>query len=160
MHDEPKLEQRDARRYVGIRTRAAVRDLPTVIPQLNDEIAAWLSEQGLAPSGPPLIRYYTTDMETQLDIEIGWELAQAVAGTGRIEPRTLPAGRYAVVVHQGPYDQLVGATAALLAWAEQQGIAWQMDGDEWASRVESYLTDPMEVPDPAQWRTELAFLTA
>jgi effector-binding domain-containing protein len=157
---EPKLEQRDEQPYIGIRTKAAIPELPTVIPQLHEEAHAWLGAQGMAPSGPPFIRYYTTDMATKLDIELGWPTERALASDGRIHAGVLPAGRYAVLLYTGPYENLVSVTAGLLEWAEAHNVAWKMDGEEWGSRLEWYLTDPGEEPDSAKWETELAFLTA
>jgi effector-binding domain-containing protein len=157
---EPKLEQRDEQHYVGVRTKAAIPELPTVIPQLHSEARTWLGAQGVAPSGPPFIRYYTTDMATKLDIELGWPTASALSGDGRIHVGVLPAGRYAVLLYTGPYDKLVSVTAGLLAWAEERGVKWKMDGEEWGARIEIYRKDPGDEPDPAKWETELAFLTA
>jgi hypothetical protein len=41
---------------------------------------------------------------------------------------------------------------------------WQTPGagkeEVWGGRVEFYITDPGEEPDPAKWETELAFLVA
>ena len=34
------------------------------------------------------------------------------------------------------------------------------DGDRFGSRLELYLTDPVEEPDPANWRTEVAYRLA
>lgn len=44
---------------------------------------------------------------------------------------------------------LVDATVALLAWADQHGIAWQTsaEGRERAACLEFYLTDPDIEPD-------------
>lgn len=156
---EPKLEQRNEQHYIGIRTKAAIPELPTVIPQLHSEARAWLDTQGLAPAGPPFIRYYTTDMATKLDIELGWPTAQAVSGDGHINAGVLPAGRYVVLLYTGPYDQLVSVTTGLLAWAEANGVVWKMDGEEWGARVEWYLKDPGDEPNPEKWETELAFLS-
>jgi len=36
----------------------------------------------------------------------------------------LPAGRYAVVIHAGPFGQLVEAVRNLLNWAAERGRAW------------------------------------
>jgi effector-binding domain-containing protein len=161
---EPKLEQRDEQHYVGIRTKAALPELPTVIPQLHSEAYAWLDKQGIAPAGPPFIRYYIIDMERQLDIELGWPTASALSGDGRIQAGVLPAGRYATLIYIGPYDNLVAVTAGLLAWAEANGVAWQTStagNDEvWGARVEFYLKDPGNESDPQKFETELAFLTA
>src|SRR5215212_1430442 len=109
MITEPQVEQRDAQPYVGIRTQATIPQLPTMIPQLHEEVYGWLAQQGIHPAGPPFIRYHVIDMATQLDIELGVPVAQAVAGEDRIQGRTLPAGRYAALTHTGNYADLVAA---------------------------------------------------
>jgi hypothetical protein len=67
------------------------------------------------------------------------------------------------VIHQGPYERLVETTASLLAWAEANNVSWDNQsgptGTVWKARVEHYLTDPEEQPNPAKWETKLAFLT-
>ena len=52
-------------------------------------------------------------------------------------------------IHQGPYDQLPDAWAAMHQWIESEGLR---PGD---APWESYITDPGEVPDPKDWKTEL-----
>jgi effector-binding domain-containing protein len=73
----------------------------------------------------------------------------------------LPAGRYASAIHVGPYDGLIGAVDNLLQWAQAKGLEWDKfpaeDGEHWGSRLEIYLTNPAEQPDPTEWETQLAF---
>jgi effector-binding domain-containing protein len=160
MITEPVLEYRPAQPFVAVRTRV---DIPfgELLPGLWGETIALLTNKGLGPSGPPFIRYLTTDMEKQLDIEVGFPVAAAVTGGGRVSAGVFPAGRYAVSSYFGPYDNLVAATSELLAWAEKNAIRWDTaisNGEEtWASRIEWYPTDPAQEPDPQKWQTELAF---
>lgn len=55
---EPKLEDRVALPYVGIRSQVAMQDFPNLIPQHIDEVVGWLAEQGIAPANAPIIRYH------------------------------------------------------------------------------------------------------
>ena len=163
MMTEPELKHRDEQRCAVIRQHVPIPFGPLLGP-LWGEVSEWLAGKGMKPAGPPIIRYLTTDMDKGLDIEVGFPIAAAATGSGRVSVVTLPAGRYAVTVHSGPYDELVAATAELLAWAEKNGVVWQtsiVDGVEWwAGRIESYPTDPDKEPDPQKWKTELAFLIA
>ena len=52
---EPKVEQRAAVPYMGIRTDATMEQLPTVIPQLIGEMFGWLGQQGIALRRVPAI---------------------------------------------------------------------------------------------------------
>lgn len=73
-------------------------------------------------------------------------------------------GRFAVMTHTGAPPTLVAATSALLDWAQQRGLAFDVSqtdaGEKWGCRLESYLTNPAEQPDTSQWQTELAFRLA
>jgi effector-binding domain-containing protein len=161
----PALEYRPEQPFAAIRTQVAI-PFGQVLGPLWGEVAAWLESQGIAPSGAPFIRYLTTDMSAKLDIEVGFPVAAASTGNGRVVVGAFPAGRYAVLVYTGPYegDGLVKATAALLDWAKANHVTWRVshnDGVEWwDGRAEWYLTDPRGEPDPQKWQTELAFLTA
>ena len=163
---EPKLVDRSEQPYVAIRTQVAMQELGTVIPPLLGEVFAWLGKQSLAPAGAPFIRYLVIDMATELDVELGVPVADAVPGDSRVSAGVLPAGRYATLIYAGPYegDGLMQANAALLAWGKEQGLTWDAQvterGDAFSARLESWLTDPGEEPDSAKWQTEVAIRVA
>jgi len=162
---EPKLAHRDEQPYVAIRSQVTMQELGTVLPPLIGEVFGWLGSKGVEPAGAPFWRYLVIDMEAKLEIDVAVPVATAVAGEGRIIADVLPAGRYAVLMHTGPYDDLIEVTAALLAWAEEKGLVWDKwsagpRGEGWRARIETYFTDPTEEPDPAKWETELAFKLA
>jgi effector-binding domain-containing protein len=52
------------------------------------------------------------------------------------------------MMHTGPYEKLIGAHAAMQQWIEAQGFVAQ---GSW----ESYVTDPVDYPDPDDWKTEI-----
>jgi effector-binding domain-containing protein len=128
------------------------------------EIFGWLGARGIAPAGPPFFRYHVIDMSRQLLVEAGVPVASAVDDDGDVRSGTLPGGRFAVMTHTGAPATLVAATTELLDWAEVRGLAWDMaptdEGQKWGCRLEFYLTDPAEQPDPTKWQTELAFRLA
>jgi effector-binding domain-containing protein len=163
MISEPKLEDRREQPYVGIRTQAAMQELPDVIPQLLDEVFAWLREQGVEPAGAPFIRYHVIDMQAKLDIELGSPVASPLLGDHRVKAGVLPAGRYAALVYTGVKNGIKG-NKALLDWARAKGIRWDRwddeNGDAFGARYESFLTDPADEPDPAKWETEVAIRLA
>lgn len=160
---EPKLENRSEQHYVGIRSRVSLQDLPIVIPQYLDEVAAWLEQQGVKPDGPPLMRYHVIDMATKLDITFGWPVAAPLRGNDRIVAEVLPAGRYASLIYTGVKNGIKG-NGALIEWAQSQGIQWDRwddaNGDAFGGRVEYMLDGPEDDPDPANWKTEVAIKVA
>jgi effector-binding domain-containing protein len=159
----PEIRQRAAQPYAGISAwvpMAAVGSVADRIP----EIFGWLGARGVAPAGPPFFRYHVIDMERQLLVEAGVPVTSPVEDDGEVHGGSLPAGKFAVVTHTGAPPTLVAATAALLAWAEERGLDWDVaqtdEGEKWGCRLESYLTDPTEQPDTGKWQTELAFRLA
>ena len=116
---------------------------------------AWVSAGGCS-----FFKYNVVDIERGLEIEFGIPTANAVTGDERVIAGVLPAGRYASLVHRGPYQQLYDANAALLDWIREQGLAIDVtgspQGDRFGCRLEIYLTDPAAEKDPAKLETEVA----
>jgi effector-binding domain-containing protein len=154
---EPKLVPRNEQHYVGIRKQVSMAELGTVLPPLHAEVFAWLARKAVEPAGAPFWRYLIIDMDGKLEVDVGAPVADGVQGERQIISDTLPAGTYAMTLHTGHPDELAEATAKLLAWAEEKGIRWKMDGDRWGGRVEWYYSDPETEPDMTKWETELAF---
>jgi effector-binding domain-containing protein len=157
---DPQIQQRDPQPYAGLPVTVTMETFPAAADASFPELFGWLRDHGLAPAGAPFIRYHVIDMEAELEIEFGIPVTAPVEASGRVRPGVLPAGRYATLIHVGPYDQLVAANAALQDWAQREGITLESspDGRRWAGRVEHYLTDPAAEPDPAKWETEVAYL--
>lgn len=160
---EAEVTERAAQPYVGIAGQVAMASLGSVADRIP-EIFGWLGARGIAPAGPPFFRYNVIDMERQLEVEAGVPVASAVDGDANVQPGTLPAGRYATLLHVGAPPTLQAATAALLAWAAERDLTWDMsetgEGEKWGCRLEIYLTDPAEQPDLSRWETQLAFRLA
>jgi effector-binding domain-containing protein len=162
--DTPQIEQRDAQPYAGIRASVTMDGLAGVIDQTFPELFGWLAERGIEVAAAPFVRYLVIDMQGELEVELGVPADVQAADGGRIRAGFLPAGRYVVLRHVGPYDGLVASNAALLDWAREHEVAldsWETgSGTAWRSRVEHYLTNPAAEPDPSKWQTEIACLTA
>jgi len=128
------------------------------------EVFGWLGDRGLAPAGPPFLKYNVIDMARELEMENGVPVAAPVKGDDLVVAGVLPAGRYATVTHTGHPSELVEVTGALLDWGAEHGLTWDMspseNGDRWGARLEFYLTDPAEEPDMSKWQTQLAFRLA
>lgn len=161
----PEIVTRTAQPYVAIRGQVSMAEIGAFAVR-TPEVFAWLGAHGLAPAGPPFLKYNVIDMMRQLEIDNGVPVAAPVdsGGDAEVISGVLPAGRYATLTHVGHPSELMGATKTLLDWATGQGLTWDMspdaDGDRWGSRLEIYLTDPREEPDMAKWVTQLAFRLA
>jgi len=163
MITEPNIKNRKEQPYVGIRTQVPMKEFGTVIPQLLDEVFAWLGKQGIEPAGAPFMRYHVINMEAEMDVELGVPVATAVSGDGHVSGSFLPAGRYAALVYTGIENGIKG-NAALLDWGAKKGLVWDTweaeNGDGFGARVEFYLTEPEDEPDQAKWETEVAIRLA
>jgi len=163
MPTQPSIVERPDQPYVAIRGLVTMQTVGAIADRLA-EVFVWLAEHRLQPTGAPFFKYNRIDMKRQLEVEVGVPVAAVADGDGEVRAGVLPAGRYATVTHVGHPDELIGVTAALLDWAAQQGLRWDMsetaDGQRWGCRLEVYHTDPTEEPDMRKWETELAFRLA
>jgi effector-binding domain-containing protein len=164
---EPQIEQRDALPYLAIRSEVT-NGIPAVVDTTFPQLFAWLGERGIAPAGPPFIRYLEVDHDEEpLEIEVAAPVASGTKpGDDTVRAGVLPEGRYATVVHTGPYrhddvPDLVDAQAALRSWTEQQGVVTGRPserGTSLAACVEHYRIGPPTEEDWTKWETELAYL--
>ena len=168
---EVQIQRREAQSYAAIPMQVTMESLAGAVDQAFPELFGWLARHAIAPAGPPFIRYLVIDMAAGLQIEMGVPVATAIddggsdsdsSDGGRITPGVLPAGRYVVLRHTGPYDGLIASNAALQRWAEEQGItfdSWDTpEGTAWRARAEHYLTNPAAEPDPSKWEVDVAYL--
>jgi len=107
-------------------------------------------QKGYAINGRPFARYPATGPGL-ITMEVGCVLAASAAGVGEIEAGFLQGGLAAVAMHAGPYDELPATFAAMERWMDENG--YRSGGAPW----ESYITDPAEHPDPADWRTRICW---
>lgn len=161
--NKPKLENRPAQPYVGIRARVMMKELGAVLPPLHNQLMDWMESKGIEPVGAPFFRYLVIDMEKGFDMEVGVPVADVVETQGNIRSGVLPAGCYATLLHTGHFSGLREATQSLLDWAYNNGVEWQVGisggSEAWEARLEIYRNVGLE-KNPEKWETELAFLTA
>jgi AraC family transcriptional regulator len=144
------IERRElaAQNILIVRLRAARHEIANAIGEGLGKAFPYSQRMGLAIAGRPFTRYLTTGPGL-FSIEVGMPVATVPQGEGAVEAGTLPGGPAAVAMHGGPYDQLSETYAALERWIEANG--YRVGGAPW----ESYITDPADHPDSADWRTEV-----
>lgn len=137
------------------------------IPAIADripELIGLLAERGIEPAGAPFLRYAVFGPGDELVVDAGVPVDSAGVDDDPIEYGVLPGGRFVTTTHVGHFDELMHVTAELLEWAEDEGLQFDVtytdDAELWGCRLELYLTNPIEEPDPATWRTDLAFRLA
>lgn len=144
------VQQLNAQPILCVRRRVKRDDIAATIGSSLGAIVAYAMQHGSAINGHPITRY--SEMGTGM---VTMEPAMRVSShppadpTGAVINDTLPAGPAAVTTHMGSYDQLPAAYAALEIWMHESG--YKPSGAPW----EDYITDPAEVPDPKDWRTDI-----
>jgi len=133
---------------LSIRVKTRPGKIGATLVEILPEVHGYLKELRVAPAGPPFTRYYHFSAE-EVELEGGLPVSKRIGGRGRIEAGELPGGLLAACWHIGPYDGLPAAHQALRTWLNEQGR--KAAGPSW----EVYWTDPAEVPNPAEWKTEV-----
>jgi effector-binding domain-containing protein len=164
MTTSPRIVNRTEQPYVAVKSVVSMKEIGLVAGKFLGEVFGWAAGHGLAPAGAPFFKYNVVDMERGLEIEFGVPTAKLVTGEDRVLAGVLAAGRYASLVHRGPYEGLSEANAALLDWIKEQGLNIDVrespEGDRFACRLEIYLTDPAVEKDLQKWETEVAIKLA
>jgi AraC family transcriptional regulator len=129
-----------------VRTKAPRHELAAAIGTSIGRSYAQAQKSGVAPAGRPFARYPEMSAEL-ITVECGLPTAAPARGDGPVETGSLQGGPVVVAMHAGHYEQLTQTYAAIERWMEERGL--RKGGAPW----ESYVTDPAEHPDPADWRT-------
>ena len=143
---------------VSVRFTAAPDGIKAAFDEQMPKVGARLANSGAVMTGPPFARFHEMG-PNGAEIELGAPVAERPAGLGDASGRSdgetgassLPGGRAAVTIHAGSYDSLSETYDGLVRWIESHG---HVAG---AGPWEVYLTDPMKVPDPNDWRTEVVW---
>ena len=131
-----------------VRARCARNEISKTIGECLGKAFPYAMRVGVPLAGRPFTRYLSTGPGL-FTIEAGCVVAHATPGEGEVESAVLPGGPAVVAVHGGSYETLADTYAEMERWVEKNGLAF--GGAPW----ESYITDPAEHPDPANWRTEI-----
>jgi effector-binding domain-containing protein len=161
--EHPEVVQQPEQPYVAVTGEVTMDTIPAIADRLG-EVFGWLASRGHEPAGPPFFRYRVIDMDRRLVMEAGAPTTTLLDGAGEVRAGVLPAGRYVTRTHVGHPVELVQVTAELLAWAQQQGLTFDVrpspEGEVWGARLEWLESDPAEEPDMSRWQTRLAFRLA
>lgn len=141
-----ELEIKDVpeRRVAIVRERAQQEELKVIIPAAIDQVAHAI---GMRHSGPPCCRCPFPDADGYLDTEIGWPVLDDVETEPPVEITTYGGTRALVAKHVGPYEELGRSYRLMTEAMEEHGLVAAGDPVEW------YMSDPRQVPDPADYVT-------
>lgn len=123
------------------------------IGQAFERLGSIMASATARPTGAHLLALYHDDPQStaadKLRSDAALTFAQGVEVPAGLIERRVAAGRYACVVHVGPYDQLPKAWSTLKQELQSRGLR-----ETGGVSYELYLNDPMSVPS-SEHRTEL-----
>lgn len=168
MHSLPRIVTRSAQPYVAV-ARTVTDSVPRAVEAAFGELVRWMRENGIDADGPPFIRVPEVDRDGRpfsLEAALPVAAPAAVAPPEPIVAGELPAGRWATLLHIGPYCRERGpglddARLALVLWASAQGLVYSHAtprGEALVCCVDHLRVGPGVEPDHLRWQTELAYL--
>jgi effector-binding domain-containing protein len=121
MLSTPEIVSRPDQSFAAIRISLDRSEIPSKAPPLIGEVAGWLAAKGAGPVGAPFFSYLEMPEDGPMVMEVGFPTAKLLAGDSRVRTGTIPAGRFATLIHTGPYDGLYQANVALGEWLGKVG---------------------------------------
>ena len=134
--------------FLYMKSQVKPENISDALASMFGPVFQFATTEGIAFAGPPTARYVSFGPGMVI-IEAGMPVAEAIQSTCDILAGSLAGGDVASTIHKGPYDRLNLGHEAIQQWmidnkCEAGGAPW-----------ECYITDPGEVPDPAEWLTEI-----
>ena len=136
--------------FLFVRREVKPEDLAEALGAMFGSVFQYATKRGFPLVGPPTNRYPSFGPGL-ITMEAGMPIAGQGEGEGEIQLGSLVGGDVATTLHKGPYDDLNLGHEAVQRWLAENDE--EAGGAPW----EAYLTDPGEVPDPADWVTEITW---
>nr|WP_320024507.1 GyrI-like domain-containing protein [uncultured Acetobacterium sp.] len=139
------LKQREQPTLI-LRMTTNVEELPRIIGESFGKIVAYLNEIGELMSDVPFVAYHNMDMQN-LEVEIGFPVAQPLPGKGEVQPSFIPEGKIIFCMYRGSYAEMEPVYIEMSQWFENNEC--QPSGISY----EYYYNDP-EFPE-SEWLTKI-----
>lgn len=120
---------------IFIRTKTSVDQLPRLIGESYSKMSAYLEEINEYLSDVPFVAYHNMDMEN-LDVEIGFPVANPLSGKGDIKAGLIPAGMIVFAMNRGPYSKMEPLYREMAQWIQKNGF------EAVGTAYEYYYNDP------------------
>ncbi len=150
INNKIQIIETKAQPVLSIKTVTPVENLPQVLGKAYESIFNYIKENEENPTDAPFTAYYNMDMEN-LEVEVGFPVANELAGKDEIVAGQIPAGRKVVSLYYGAYKDIGQAYEAMMKWISENGF--QPTGVVY----EFYYNSPMEVPEE-ELMTRIMFL--
>lgn len=129
---------------LGMRRKGKYEQIAVMIA----ELVHYMSKAGVEICGPPIYLWHEKTVEAACkadetgtaEIEVAWPVCGTAPGTAEIRQYTLPGGRMARILHQGPYQECESTYQYLFDWLARNRMVIT------GPIREMYLNDPVTVP--------------
>mgnify|MGYP001794191433 CR=1 FL=1 len=148
MSYEITKKQIDETPFLHMRMQCKADEVSDALAKMLVPVFHFATANGIPFAGPPTARYVSFGPGL-VTLEAGMPVIGAPEVEGEIMLGSLAGGAVASTIHKGPYDSLDLGHEAVQTWMMENGA--ESAGAPW----EVYITDPGEVPDPAEWLTEI-----
>ena len=137
-----------AQTLLAIQRSFAPADIAGVLAEILPKVYQFAVANEIDIAGAPVCRYKEWTKE-RATVEAGLPVTGTARPEGEIILSSIPAGRYASVIHKGSYDTVDQAHRKIEKWLQRRSLSADSDA------FEVYLTDSDEQPDPAEWQTQV-----
>lgn len=134
--------------FLYMKSQTKPEEISNALASMLVPVFQYATTKGIPFVGPPTARYVSFGPGL-IALEAGMPVAGPAEGSDEIMLGSLVGGTVASTIHKGPYDTLNLGHEAIQKWMMENGE--EAGGPPW----EVYITDPGEVPDPAEWLTEI-----
>ena len=148
MNYEISKKQIEETPFLYMRRQVKPEAIADALAEIFGPVFQFATANGIPFAGPPTTRYVSFGPGL-VTIEAGMPVVGEPKVEGEIILGTLVGGTVASTIHKGPYDSLSLGYEAIQKWMMENNE--ESGGAPW----EVYITDPGEVPDPAEWLTEI-----
>jgi len=118
------LIEQPKQHVLSLRTVAHFNDFPKTAEQAFREIMDFVERNDLLLSGGPFVCYHNTDLEN-LDIEMGFTLANPTPGKGAIVGYTIPVQKGVSGIFLGAYEDTDPLMIEIMQWIVEHGYEQQ-----------------------------------
>ena len=123
MSQEPMLAAHDQLLTLTKHARVEMMTIGAVISRAYAEAYPYLDSRGVAAAGPPFVIYLEEPTaQGAFAVDICAPVGESVEPPPGWSVEQLPGGRFASILHVGPYDRVGAAYGTLRAWIDEHGM--------------------------------------
>ncbi|MHB8895570.1 MAG: GyrI-like domain-containing protein [Candidatus Geothermincolia bacterium] len=126
MSEDIVIKELPPQTVLSVRSTVSMDELPAFFEKAFLKLFPYLAGLGEAPSGPSVALYHGEPTVEAVDVEVCVPTSTLLEGSGDVVARELDGGRFASIMHAGPYDRLNVTYEVLATWIADSG--YESDG--------------------------------